>query len=130
MIRQGPISQAIHGGVEYAAGALLIAAPFIFGFSEVGAATAVSIVLGVVVIFIAASTSGPTSLVNSVPVPVHIALDYVLAAVLIAVPFLFGFSEERDATIFFIVLGLAHLLITVGTAFRRGASDPAGPQAP
>lgn len=125
MIRQGPISQTIHGAIEYAAGVLFIVAPFIFAFDS-GAAVAASIVVGVVVIFLAATTNGPTSLVNSVPVSVHMALDYALAAVLIAAPFLFGFSGETSPTVFFIALGLVHLLITIGTSFQRGASDSAG----
>ena len=120
MLRQGPISQAIHGGIEYAAGVLFIVAPFLFDFSEVGSATATSIIVGVLVIFVAATTSGPTSLVNSLPISVHVGIDYVLAVVLIAVPFLFGFSGETNPTVFFIALGIVHLLITIGTRFRRG----------
>ena len=121
MLRQGPISQTIHGGIEYVAGILLIAAPFIFGFDDDGSATAVSIVLGVLVIFIAAITSGPTSIIDSLPVGGHVVLDYALAAILIASPFIFGFSDDSDPTVFFIVLGVAHLLITVGTRFTRPA---------
>jgi hypothetical protein len=120
VLRQGPISQAIHGGIEYAAGVLFIAAPFIFDFSDVGSATAISIIVGVLVIFVAATTTGPTSIVNSLPVSVHVGIDYVLALVLIAVPFLFGFSDETNPTVFFIALGIVHLLITIGTRFRRG----------
>jgi hypothetical protein len=122
VIRQGPISQAIHGAIEYAAGVLFIAAPFAFDFAA-GAAIAVSIVVGVLVIFVAAITSGPTSIVNSLPVAVHLVLDYALAAILIAVPFLFGFSDEAGPTVFFIVLGVAHLLITVATRFPRATRD-------
>jgi hypothetical protein len=118
VIREGPISQAVHGAIEYAAGVLFIAAPFIFAFDD-DAATAVAIVVGVVVIFIAAITNGPTSLVDSLPVSVHIVLDYALAAVLIASPFMFGYSDDTNPTVFFIVLGVAHLLITVATRFER-----------
>ena len=67
---------------------------------------------------IAASTEGPSSLVNSIPIAVHVLLDYALAAILVASPFLFGFSDESAPTAFFIVLGVAHLLITIGTRFR------------
>ena len=48
----------------------------------------------------------------------HVLLDYALAAILVAAPFLFGFSDETAPTAFFIVLGVAHLLITIGTRFR------------
>jgi len=117
MLRDGPIPRFLHGVIEYLAGVLLIAAPFLFDFED-GAATAVSIVAGVMVLVIAASTEGPSSLVDSIPVSVHVLLDYALVAVLVASPFLFGFTDESAPTAFFIVLGVAHLLITIGTRFR------------
>lgn len=120
MLRQGPIPRFLHGAIEYAAGVLLIAAPFVFGFDS-SAAVAVSIVAGVIVLIVAASTDGPTSLVNSIPLAAHVLLDYALAALLVASPFLFGFSGESAPTAFFIVLGIAHLLITIGTRFTAAA---------
>ncbi len=120
MMRDGPIPLLVHGLIEYVAGGLLIAAPFVLGY-ESGAAEALSIVIGVTVIAIAASTDGPTSLVNQLPRPAHVALDYVLAVVLIALPFLAGFSDETAPTVFFIVLGVAHMLVTIGTRFRSAA---------
>ena len=108
---------AVHVLLDYALVAMLVASPFLFGFED-GAATAVSIVVGVVAFIIAASTEGPSSLVDSIPIAVHVLLDYALAAVLIAAPFLFGFTDESAPTAFFIVLGVAHLLITIGTRFR------------
>ncbi len=127
MLRQGPIPRFAHGMIEYAAGVLFIAAPFVFQF-EADAATAVSIVAGIVVLAVAASTDGPTSLINSIPVPAHLLLDFGLAALLVAAPFLFGFSDESAPTAFFIVLGVAHLLVTIGTRFERAAERP--PPAP
>lgn len=120
MMRDGPIPLFVHGLIEYVAGALFIAAPFLLGYKS-GAAEALSIVIGVVVIAIAASTDGPTSLVNQIPRPAHVALDYVLAIVLIALPFLAGFSSETAPTVVFIVVGVAHLLITIGTRFKSAA---------
>lgn len=117
MLRQGPIPRFVHGLIEYAAGVLLIAAPFLFAF-DADAAVAMSVVVGVIVISVAASTDGPTSLVNSIPIAAHLLLDFALAAVLIAAPFLFGFSDETAATTFFLVLGVAHLLMTIGTRFK------------
>ena len=119
-MRQGPIPFSVHGVIEYVAGAVLIAAPFLLSFDS-GAATALSIVVGVVLLAVAAATEGPTSLVNQIPTAAHVALDYVLAAILIALPFLAGFSDETAPTAFFIVLGVLHLLITIGTRFRAPA---------
>ena len=117
MLREGPIPRFMHGVIEYAAGVLLIASSFLFGFED-SAATALSIIAGVLMLVIAASTEGAGSLVDSIPVSVHVLLDYALVAVLVASPFLFGFTDESAPTAFFIVLGVAHLLVTIGTRFK------------
>ncbi|MFN2615695.1 MAG: hypothetical protein ABR581_01080 [Thermoleophilaceae bacterium] len=116
MLRDGPIPRFAHGLIEYVAGALLVVAPFLLGFDS-GAAIAASIVIGVLVILVAAATEGPTSLVDSLQIQLHIALDYVLGAFLVASPFLFGFSDESTPTAFFIAIGVVHLLVTLGTRF-------------
>ena len=122
MLRDGPLPVFVHGVLEYAASVLLIAAPFVLDFDS-GPATAVSIVLGVALLVVAATTVGPTSLVDQLPVSVHVLLDYVLAGFLIAAPFVFGFSDETNPTALFIALGVVHLLVTIATRFRKA---PAG----
>ena len=126
MFKQGPIPAFVHGLLEYVAGALLLAAPFLLAFDS-DTATAVSIVAGVAVLIIAASTAMSTGLIKSIPVPAHVILDYALAILLIASPFLFGFDDDGTATAFFIVLGVVHLLITIATRFMREES-PRGRQ--
>jgi hypothetical protein len=121
MLRQGPIPRFAHGAIEYAIGVLLIAAPFLLAFKS-DAAVAVSIITGILVLVAAASSDGPTSLVNSVPTSAHLLFDVGLAAVLVAAPFLFGFTAETAPTAFFIVLGVVHLLMTIGTRFQAPAA--------
>jgi len=116
MFKQGPVPAFVHGVIEYLAAALFIAAPFLFSFDD-DTATAVSIVAGVVILVVTASTALPTGLIKSIPVHAHAILDYAMAAVLIAAPFLFGFSDDGTATAFFIVLGVVHLLMTIATRF-------------
>ena len=116
MMRQGPIPLFVHGILEYGMGVLLIVAPFLFGFDS-SAATAVAIVSGVATFIIGGSTDSPTGLAKVIPVGVHMVLDLVIAVIWIASPFLFGFTEDSAATAFFIVLGIAGLLITIGTRF-------------
>jgi hypothetical protein len=116
MLRQGPISSFIHGAVEYAEGVLFIAAPFLLGF-DADAAKAVSIVVGVGILIVTASSDLPTGLAKAIPVVIHAVLDFVVAVVLVASPFLFGFSDESTPTAFFIALGVVHLLLTIGTRF-------------
>ena len=123
MFKQGPVPAFAHGVIEYLAGALFIAAPFLFSFDN-GTATAVAIVAGVVILVVTASTALPTGLIKSIPVHAHAILDIALAAVLIAAPFLFGFSDDGTATAFFIVLGVVHLLLTIATRFVSEERPP------
>jgi hypothetical protein len=121
LIHEGPVPFFVHGVIEYAAGIALIAAPLLLDY-EAGAAVAISIIVGIVALLVAATTEGPTSLVNAVALSVHVVLDYVLALFLIATPFLFGFGGETAPTAFFIALGVIHLLLTVGTRFSEAGS--------
>jgi len=130
MMRDGPIPLFLHGVLEYVGGTIFVVAPFVLDFDS-GAATALSIVVGVVVLAIAAATDGPTSLVDQIPRPAHVALDYVLAVLLIALPFLAGFSDETAPTVLFVAVGIVHLLVTIGTRFRtRGEVAAPEPSAP
>ena len=118
MVKQGPIPGFVHSLLEYIVGIGLIAAPLLLDY-ESGAATAASIVIGVLVLFLVATTSSTMSLINQIPLSMHIVFDYVLAAVLIASPFLFSFSDESTPTAIFIALGVLHLLISIGTRYRK-----------
>jgi hypothetical protein len=115
MLRQGPISLTLHAMLEPLIAALLIAAPFLFGFSDAGAPTAVSIVLGVAVLIVGMSTRWRVSLVKAIPIPVHLTIDLIVGALLIASPFLFGFSDDGGPTAFFLIVGVAELLAALGT---------------
>jgi hypothetical protein len=126
MVKQGPVPAFAHGLYEYLAGALLVAAPLLLGYDS-GAATAVSIVLGVLVIFLTATTNWSTSLVNQISLAAHVILDYALVAILIASPFLFGFSGESTPTAIFIASGVLHLLISIGTRYRKDEQPPPEP---
>lgn len=142
MLRDGPFPAFLHGLIEYVVGALFIALPLLLDY-ESGAATAASILIGVGLITVAATTDWGFSLVNKIPKPAHLVLDYGVAALLIASPFIFGFSDESAPTAIFVASGVLHVLLTIGTRFikddttsrkkQRGAASPqaeAQPQAP
>jgi hypothetical protein len=116
MFKRGPIPPFVHGILEYGLAALLIAAPFLFAFDS-DTATAVSIVAGITVLLLGAFTAWTTGIVKSIPPVAHAMLDYVVAGLLIAAPFLFAFTDDGSATAFFIVVGVAGLLLTVATRF-------------
>ena len=111
----------VHSAIEYAAAVLLLAAPFLLDFQNDTARTA-SIVLGVVVLLVAILTRGPLGVTKSLPVSAHATLDYVLAVVLVLLPFILGFAEDTAAVTFFVLLGLAHAALSLLTAFPHRAS--------
>jgi hypothetical protein len=125
VFKQGPVPAFVHGVVEYLAAILFIAAPFIFDFTE-DAATAVSVIVGVLILIITASTEWRTGLIQSIPVVAHVMLDYVIAIFLIGAPFVLGFSDDAA---FFIVLGVVHLLLTIATRFVTEERPPAATRA-
>ena len=125
MLRDGPIPRFVHGILEYLLGVLFIAAPFLFDFKS-GAATGMSVAVGVLILIFAAVSDGPVSLVNQLPVVLHVAMLYLLSIFLIAAPFLLGFSGEAAPRNFFIISGVWLLLITIGTRFRRSTPDAPG----
>jgi hypothetical protein len=118
MVKQGPVPAFVHSLIEYIAGVALIAAPLLLNYDS-GAAKAASIILGVLVLFLVATTTSTMSLINQVPLSMHIVFDYVIAAVMIAAPFLFGFSGESTPTGVFIAGGVVWLLLSIGTRYRK-----------
>ncbi|GAB3348078.1 SPW repeat domain-containing protein [Modestobacter lapidis] len=133
MLREGPIPQAVQGLLEYLVGFLFVAAPFLLGFTDSGMATAASIVVGVVFLVLASTGAGPTGLVHQLGPPAHALLDAVLAVLLIAAPFVLGFSAEATPRNLFLVAGVGWLLVTIGSrydrqpaAVDRPADEPAG----
>lgn len=115
MFRQGPLPVSVHMALEPFVAALFIAAPFLLGFSDEGAPTAVAIVVGLAVLLLGMSTQWRLSLIKAVPLVAHAMLDLGMGAFLIASPFLFGFSGEGAPTAFFLVLGIGLVLATLAT---------------
>jgi vacuolar-type H+-ATPase subunit I/STV1 len=121
----------VHEGIEYLAGVFLVLAPFVFGFRDT-TAFPVLIAVGVVMLALAVLTGGALGVVDVIPAPVHAALDYVIGFFLILAPFLFAFVDVDAALYCSLFLGLAHLVMSLLTAYRRrtgSESTQAAPQA-
>ena len=132
MLKQGPVPALVHGVLEYVVAVLFIAAPFLFSFDS-NSATAAAIVVGLLLLAFTATSALPTGLVRTVSLGVHVTVDFVLAGGLVALPFILGFTSEPAPTALFIVAGVLHLLVTIGTRFSpdddevddlEGPSDP------
>jgi len=116
MLGEGPFSARLHGILEYVAGGACILAPVVLDFDTPGA-VAVSIGAGLAILVVAATSVGPMGLTREVAPPIHVVLDLLIALVLIVAPFIAGFADQLVPSIFLIALGVALLLVTIGTRF-------------
>jgi len=110
------IPTRIHGFLDYIVGVALIAAPWIFQFSDNTAATAVAIVLGIGLILYSLLTDYELGVFRVVPMSVHNLFDIAAGIVLIASPWIFGFADE-DANFWapHVIVGAAAIVLGLVT---------------
>jgi len=124
------IPTKFHAPLDYIVGAALIAAPWIFQFSEHKAATVVPIVLGIGLIAYSLVTNYELGLWKVAPMTVHNLIDIVAGTVLAASPWIFGFADESaNVWLPHLVVGLAAIFLGLTTkqqgGYRYGAASPA-----
>ena len=90
----GIISTKSHTIIGLAGGALLLLAPYLFGFNDQPAATAVALFIGIFIILNELITQSPFSPFKIVPMKIHIALDVITGLFLAVSPWLFNFFNE------------------------------------
>ena len=116
------IPTKFHAPLDYIVGVALIAAPWIFQFSEHTAATVIPIVLGIGLIAYSLITDYELGVWKVAPMAVHNLIDVVAGAFLALSPFLFGFSEESaNVWLPHVVVGLAAVFLGL-TTVQRGYS--------
>lgn len=86
------IPTRVHGMLDYLVGALLIAAPWIFGFSDNEAATWVPVIIGASTIVYSLLTNYELGAVPLISMPTHLGIDGLAGIVLLVSPWLFGFE--------------------------------------
>ena len=129
-----PITSRVHGVLDYPVGLLLIASPWIFGFHDVGgAAVTLPILIGAIALLQSTITDYEQSVVDMIPLRMHLVNDIIAGTVLAASPWLFGFADEgTSAWLPHLVFGLLLLgsgLLTRGE--RETDKAPIGnPSAP
>ena len=115
------IPTRLHAPLDYIVGAALIAAPWIFQFSEHRAATVVPIVLGIGLILYSLFTDYELGLWKVAPMAVHNLFDLVAGVVLAASPWIFGFSDNTaNVWVPHLVVGVAAIFLGVTTKQQAG----------
>src|SRR6185437_6734258 len=105
-----------HAPLDYIVGVVLIAAPWIFQFSEHTAPTAVSIVLGIGLIAYSLFTDYELGVWKVAQMAVHNLIDIAAGLLLAASPWIFGFADETaNVWVPFVVIGLAAVFLGLTT---------------
>jgi len=117
------IPTKFHAPLDYIVGVALIAAPWIFQFSDVTAAAVVSIVLGIGLIAYSLFTDYELGVWKVAPMAVHNLFDIVAGAFLAASPWIFGFADD-SANVWMphVVVGLAAVVLGLTTVQKGGYS--------
>jgi len=88
------ISSKIHAVLDYIVGILLIAAPWLLGFADNTAVTVIPVILGASTIVYSLFTNYEYSLARLLPYKIHLTIDFIAGLLLLASPWLFGFSDR------------------------------------
>ncbi|HYE33165.1 MAG TPA: SPW repeat protein [Methylomirabilota bacterium] len=85
----------MHGIMDYLGGLLLLMAPNLFGFADVGGAPVlIPRLLGIIILAQALLTDYEVGLFKVMPMRMHIFNDYFASLFLAASPWLFGFADQ------------------------------------
>ena len=116
------IPTKFHAPLDYIVGVALIAAPWIFQFSDTTAATVLSVVLGIGLIAYSLFTNYELGVWKVAPMAVHNLIDIAAGAFLAASPWLFGFADESANTwLPHVIVGLAAIFLGL-TTIQQGYS--------
>jgi hypothetical protein len=114
-MQRGPIPLNGHAALEPLIAIVIIAAPWIFGFSAVDDAKVVCIAVGVIMLIAGSLTDWRLSLARVIPLRVHMTTDLMLGAALILAPFVLGFSDDGGATRFTVIAGVLEIMTALAT---------------
>jgi len=125
------IPTKFHAPLDYIVGVALIAMPWIFQFSNITAATVVTVVLGSGLIAYSLFTDYELGVWKVAPMAVHNLIDIVAGAFLALSPWLFGFADSSaNVWVPHVVVGLAAVFLGLttiqqGYSYRRSRATTA-----
>lgn len=88
------ISRKFHAVLDYVAGLLLIAAPWLFNFNEISDAKWVAISVGVLILVMSFFTDYEGGGAKSISMGTHLTMDVLAGLFLAASPWIFNFNDQ------------------------------------
>jgi hypothetical protein len=108
------VPRFFHAVSDYLMGLLLLLAPNLFGFSQAGGtATWLPRVVGIMILLQAMTTDYELGLIKKMPFAMHLTADYVIGALLVIAPWIFGIAaRSTSAAVAPVIFGL----VIIGTS--------------
>jgi hypothetical protein len=119
------LTTRVHGVLDYAMGALLLALPFVLGLDRGAPEAWVPMALGAAVIAYSLLTDYELGVARRIGMPVHLWLDALGGVLLAASPWLFGFDTHvwvPHLALGLLELAVASLTNTIPSYERRRAT--------
>jgi hypothetical protein len=107
-----------HGVMDYAEAGMLMAAPWLFGFSRNRKATTCAVVSGLGILGLSLFTRYPLGVVKAIPFPVHGVIEAMAGVMTATAPWLLGFSHDRNAKLTHVMSGLGSLALVAVTDYQ------------
>lgn len=121
-----PISDRIHGVLDYALVAAFLNAPLVLGFH--GTAAAIVYWLSGIHLLLTGFTRFPLGVFRLIPFKVHGAFELVAGIFVLIAPWIFGFAGNAAPRNFFVAIGVVILLVFAFTDYSQRVELP--PQDP
>lgn len=88
------IGRKFHAVLDYIAGVLLIAAPWLFGFASITPAMWTAVIIGVAIIGMSLLTDYEGGAIKIIPMSTHLTIDVIAGLILATSPWLFEFADQ------------------------------------
>lgn len=116
------ISTRAHGVLDYTSGSLHLIVPWLLGPGTTRSERWLPAGLGAGILSYSALTAYELGVVHAIPMPVHLVLDVLAAALLLAAAWLFGFS--RKARLAYTAIGLFEFAVILSSQTTPTRATP------
>lgn len=115
------ISPRIHGYFDFLTVFIFLLAPTLLGLGQLSAMLAYG--LAVVHLIVTLASDFPFGIIKLIPFTVHGWIERMVGPLLIAIPFIFNFSDEEAARNFYIAMGIIIIVAGILTDYQAEARD-------
>lgn len=110
------LSPRVHGAFDLLVGVAFLAAPSLFGLPQLP--EALCYVFAALHLLLTAVTAFPLGVVHTMSLSVHGALEFLVALLLVALPWLMGFDRVEIARNVFVALGVVLFALWLATDYQ------------